>query len=273
MPAWRLLLGCSGLLMTGCLMSRSAVKLPAGGPIVRDQLIIHSDFPLPRHHRLVDELVALRGDIVERLVLPVSDEPIYVHLFESRAQFRRYMETHYPQFPERRAFFVETDTRLCVYAHWGDRVAEDLRHEVAHGYVHTMVPRIPLWMDEGLAEFFEVPRGDRGLHRPHLALLASSPPSDWVERLEELETLDEPADMTQADYAAAWAWVHFLLESSDERTDVFRNHLARLRMTGTAPSLADTVRAMDPFVSTRVHQHLRLLAEGADPGGGRPPLR
>ncbi len=45
-----------------------------------------------------------------------------------------------PSFPARRAFFVETDTRLAVYAYWGDRIAEDLRHEVAHGYLHACVP-------------------------------------------------------------------------------------------------------------------------------------
>ena len=53
----------------------------------------------------------------------------------------------------RRAFFVETDTQLSVYAQWGDRVAEDLRHEVTHGYLHAVVPNVPLWIDEGLAEF------------------------------------------------------------------------------------------------------------------------
>ena len=47
---------------------------------------------------------------------------------------------------------METDTRLTVYAYWGDRVAEDLRHEVTHGYLHTMVPHVPLWLDEGLAQ-------------------------------------------------------------------------------------------------------------------------
>ena len=43
-----------------------------------------------------------------------------------------------------RAFFVESDTRLNIYAYWGDRVAEDLRHEVTHGYLHAMVPHSAL---------------------------------------------------------------------------------------------------------------------------------
>ena len=47
-------------------------------------------------------------------------------------------------------------------------MAEDLRHEVAHGYLHAVVPNLPLWLDEGLAEYFEVPRGLDGVNRPHV---------------------------------------------------------------------------------------------------------
>ncbi len=150
--------GCGLLIVAaGCTLVRQAAPLPTRGDVVRDQLMIHSDFQLPRRHRLVDELVAQRGDVVERLRLPVSDEPIHIYLFDSAKRFDAFMENSFPDFPDRRAFFVETDTQLNIYAYWGDRVAEDLRHEVAHGYLHTMVPHLPLWVDEGLAEYFEVP--------------------------------------------------------------------------------------------------------------------
>ena len=61
---------------------------------------------------------------------------------------------------------METDARLAVYAQWGDRMAEDLRHEVTHGYLHSVVPDVPQWLDEGIAKFYEVPRGQRGLNCP-----------------------------------------------------------------------------------------------------------
>ena len=82
---------------------------------MRDQLVIYSDFRLPKHHRLVEELVARRHDVVDRLRLPVSDEPIHVYLFDSAQRFQTFMDRQYPQFPNRRAFFVETDTRLTIY--------------------------------------------------------------------------------------------------------------------------------------------------------------
>ncbi|GIT30210.1 MAG: hypothetical protein Ct9H300mP1_22560 [Planctomycetaceae bacterium] len=33
---------------------------------------------------------------------------------------------------------------------------EDLRHEFTHGVLHSSLKRVPLWLDEGLAEYFEV---------------------------------------------------------------------------------------------------------------------
>ena len=141
----------------------SRLTLPDQSTVVREQLTIHSDFDLPSHHRLLDELVAQRGDLNRRLGLPSSDEPIHVYLFENEDRFKGFMKLYHPDFPDRRAFFIETDTKLSVYAHWGNRVGEDLRHEITHGYLHSTVPNLPLWLDEGLAEFYEAHAGRAGI--------------------------------------------------------------------------------------------------------------
>ena len=112
---------------------------------VLDQLVVFSDSSLPQRHRLLEELNGQRGLLRSKLNLASSDERIYVYLFGSADELKTFLRAKYPAFPDRRAFFVETDTRLEVYAYWGDRVAEDLRHEVAHGYLHSMVPHLPLW--------------------------------------------------------------------------------------------------------------------------------
>src|SRR4029078_10796938 len=101
------------------------LALPCRNVIVLDQLFVYSDFGLPPRHRLLDEVAAQRGELFQRLNLPASDEPVYVYLFESEERFNAFIKSQYPDFPARRAFFVESDTRLAVYAHWGDRVAED----------------------------------------------------------------------------------------------------------------------------------------------------
>ena len=146
------------VLVSGCVTfdpNAGIPPLPDRHDVFLDQLVVHSNFELPGQHRLLQELNAQRTDLSSKLALPISDEPVHVYLFADAERFGQFMQRRYPNFPQRRAFFVETDTKLAVYAHWGDRVAEDLRHEVAHGYLHAVVQNLPLWLDEGLAEYFE----------------------------------------------------------------------------------------------------------------------
>ncbi|MEE8451625.1 MAG: hypothetical protein V3R99_06905 [Thermoguttaceae bacterium] len=232
--------------------------------MAREQLMVHSDFPMAAQHRLIEELTARRFDLSRRLAVPISNEPIHIYLFENVEAFDRFMGMHHPDFPNRRAFFVETDTRLIVYAHWGDRVAEDLRHEVTHGYLHSMVPNLPLWLDEGLAETFEVPRGRSGINRPHLALLtARLKQGEWQPDLRRIEQLHAAFDMTQADYAETWAWVHFLLHSRAEHALLLQHYLADLRGDGSPPPVSSRLAQMlrDPEAS--LVEHVRYLAANA----------
>lgn len=209
--------------------------------------MIHSDFDLPRDHRLLRELSALRADIAHLLELPLSQEPVHVYLFGSPIAYESFLEKRFPKLPRRRAFFVETDTELTVYAHWGERIAEDLRHEVAHGYLHGVVDNLPLWMDEGLAEYLEVPPGWQGLNRPHVELLMEElrAPS-WRPDLARLERIGSAADMTQRDYAESWAWIHWLLNSTPARRELLRSHLHGLRTTGQAPALSQVLAQAEP---------------------------
>lgn len=251
-------------LLGGCVAWPRPSNLPTRESVVRDQLVIYSDFDLPRHHRLLDELAAQRGDLTTRLNLPVSDEPIHVYLFDTPQRYQAYIKKHYPEFPERRAFFVESDARLAVYAQWGDRIAEDLRHEVAHGYLHASVPHLPLWLDEGLAEYFEVQRGKRGLNKPHVDLLiAQLERGDWKPNLARLEKLSDVAGMTQLNYAESWAWVHWMLETAPQRKTVLQNQLLLLREQGASGPLSDALKKLEPAPERLLIEHLKTLAADA----------
>jgi len=249
------------MVVSGCAtMFAPRSALPARHTLVLDPLVVYSDFPLPAHHRLVDDVAAERGELMSKLNLPRSEEPIHVYLFDTEARFQTFVQQHFPEFPTRRAFFVESDTRLAVYAHWGDRVSEDLRHEVAHGYLHAVVPDLPLWLDEGLAEYAEVPRGDAGLNRPHVKLLGTRLASGtWRPDLERLERLDSVADMTQLDYAESWAWVHLLMETDPARRELLQSHLQALRRDGKAPPLSARLRPMFPQLDILLADHIRSL--------------
>ena len=228
------------------LLDRHAVSLPERHTLAHEPLVFHSDFQLPLHHRLIDDLRRLRADMISMLDLPTSDEPVHLYLFDSADRYAAFVKRHYPQMAARRALFLETDTRLVVLAHWGDRVAEDLRHEVAHGYLHAVVPQLPLWLDEGLAEYFEVARRQRGVNGPHVQLLldrrASGTWSPDMRRLEQIPTFER---MTQQDYAESWAWVYWLLNTTPARRIALQDYLKALRGDELAQPLSEHLATLD----------------------------
>jgi hypothetical protein len=248
--------GCAGPLS-------GRITLPGQNTLVRDQLVIHGDFPLSAHHRLFDELTAQRTDLCRQLALPSSDEPIQVYLFEDSERFEGFMRLRHPEFPDRRAFFVETDAQLSVYAQWGDRMAEDLRHEVTHGYLHSVVPNVPQWIDEGIAKYYEVPRGQRGLNRAMLDRLVTRIEREhWQPDMRRLEQFPPNYNMTQDDYAESWAWTHFLIESRPQNLEVLRRYLADLRRDGAAAPLSARLAAMPDNPNAALVEHVRRLESG-----------
>ncbi|HVT30192.1 MAG TPA: hypothetical protein VHE81_19425 [Lacipirellulaceae bacterium] len=221
------------------------MKLPEAHTLRAGQLVFHSDFELPSDHRLIRELTMERDDVYGTLGLEGSTEPIEVYLFRDADRYAEFLKRDFPSVPSRRAFFLETDTRLTVYAHWSDRVGEDLRHEVAHGYLHAAVPQLPLWLDEGLAEYFEVPHWQEGLNRPHVDLLYDMATQEhWRPNLPRLEKLTEAAQMGQSDYAESWAWVYFFLKSPPERRKILTDYIAELRTLGESERLSARLAAL-----------------------------
>lgn len=245
----------------GCTHWQKPPPLPVASSVTLEQLVVYSDFELPRDHRLLRQVDALRREISAELRLPMSGEPIHVYLFKTPKRYRAFIDKHYPDFPDRRAFFVETDTRLSVYAYWGDRIAEDLRHEVSHGYLHAMVPNLPLWLDEGLAEYFEVDRSHHGVHSSHLAqLMTAWEDETWRPDLSRLEKQESVHDMKQIDYAEAWAWVHFALHSRVARRERLEAYLEQLREGHHAESLASVLLRQEPDAKAQLVAHLQKLA-------------
>ena len=260
-----LILCCLGFCfcICGCQSTTlTEAKLPSRNRLVRDRLVFFTNFKIPKRHRLLEDLVNNRRRITETLALPDSDEPIDVYLFKDEKRYRRYLRQFLPSLPDRRAFFVKNDTYLRVFAHWGDHVAEDLRHEVTHGYLHSVVPDLPLWLDEGLAEYYEVGIGRRGRNRPHiLALVARFRRGKWRPDLKRLEKLTDAGALTQNDYAEAWLWTHFLLDSSEENRQIVRDQLARIRMAGDVKPMSEQLDKKFKNVEETLLRHLKKLAE------------
>jgi hypothetical protein len=245
----------------------AAPELPSRSEVQAGQLVIHADFPLAEQHRIVRDLETLRVDVSQTLDMPISDEPVHLYLFENPQRYEAFVARQFPSFPARRAFFVETDTTLAVFAAWQDRVAEDLRHETTHGYVHAVVPTIPLWLDEGIAEFFEVPRAEAGLHRGHVAHLAGRIiEGTWRPDLARMEALASAGELSQDHYAEAWCWVHWLLHTTPERRRLLQDHLAAVRRDTATPPLSLALRhapGTPTDLAAALREHVETLSAAA----------
>ena len=78
--------------MVGCTaLTNATPTLPGQYALVRDELLIHSDFPLVAEHRLLEDLSARRLDISRELALPASSELIDVYVFESPERFTAFL--------------------------------------------------------------------------------------------------------------------------------------------------------------------------------------
>jgi hypothetical protein len=175
----------------------------------------------------------LRGEVVSRLALDdiESPQPIEVYILDNRNTFRHFLTFYYPELPPRRAFFFAQGDRRVVYAYQGDRLVEDLRHEATHALLNQCVVDLPLWLDEGLAEYFESDP-TRGVNEEHVAHLPRDVADGWRPDLARLEAMADVRAMTPRDYREAWAWVHFLLESSESTRHDLLDYLAELRAGG-----------------------------------------
>lgn len=250
------------LFTPGC---RSAAKnqtvhLPARHSVSAEQLIVLSDFKLGQDHELFQDLIKLREDVAATLDIPLNSEQVTVYLFSNQEEYRNYLDMTYPGLPPRRAYFVGTPKELAVYTFWGERIQEDLRHEFTHGLLHASLKTVPLWLDEGLAEYFEVAGNTPGqINRDHASRLSTALTNGWKPDMKRLEQLEKVSQMQRVDYQEAWAWVHFMLNGTPETRDTLLEYLAELRTNEKPEELSARLPRDIPGIDQRFVSYVASL--------------
>lgn len=246
------------LLSPSC--SRNAADLtglPREHKIQLDDLEIQSDLEIDEHDPLLDELRTLRTEIVDLLDLPPPKRPVIVFLFGDEERYRNYMNRTHPNLPARRAFFIGTPTELGVYAHWSDQVGEDLRHEYTHGILHASLRTVPLWLDEGLAEYFETQSRDSERRHPeHLQRISLALKNGWRPDLERLEQIESVNEMQRADYQEAWAWIHYLLHDAPDGRALLIDYCKTLQKSDKPPRFTTLLKDYFPDADVRLASYL-----------------
>jgi hypothetical protein len=191
--------------------------------------VCHADFSLQGMEGLFAGLGELQGDLCQTLGIPPAQERIDVYLFGDESSYRRYLKTYFPQLPYRRALFAKLGGPGMVFAYRGKEFETGLRHESTHALLHAALPRVPLWLDEGLAEYFQEPRDKRAYDSRHLSMTRWSARFGIDPSLEKLEKKTDLSQMTSTDYRHAWAWVHFMLHGPAEAHEELARFLGDIR--------------------------------------------
>jgi len=226
------------------------------------QFVFLSDFEVQKNLPIFRELANLREQVYKELELPGSNARVQVFLFEDKERYERFMKLKYPDLPNRRAFFVAQPRHLgggedlLVYTYWGERIQQDLRHELTHALLHCVLKDVPLWLDEGLAEFFEVPPGWNGVNFQHVEQLRGKTKFD----LDRLEQLSDVQQMNPAEYREAWAWTHLLLRSTPQARQALTSYLQELRGNPHPSSMRQHLEKIFRSPDAALERHLAHLS-------------
>ena len=216
-------------------------------------LTVHADFSVANLRPLLANAVELRNDVSDALRLQTKETPIHLYLFRRKSTFEKYVRRYYPSIPPRRALFIKERGHAMVFAYRSPELATDLRHEMTHAILNTALPFVPLWLDEGIAEYFEVTPVRRLAGHSHLRSIDRR---TKLAAIEQLERVDGLAGMTKKDYRDAWAWVHWMLTGSSNAKSELQSYLAGLQAHQVQPPLSTQLRRFVPDAHALVHQHV-----------------
>jgi hypothetical protein len=206
---------------------------------------------------LFEELSSLELELQRTLAMPPAEQPVDVYLVENQKQHKALLHQLFPEVPYRRALYVQRGGQGSVYAYLHDELAIDLRHECTHALLHANLPVVPLWLDEGLAEYFEMPKQRRAFEHPHFKKLGWNLRFGMIPKMQSLEKCQDLAEMGGAEYRFAWAWVHFMLHGPLPVHRALVHYLADIRRGNPPGQLSQRLTQAVPELDQQMVLHFK----------------
>ena len=243
------------LLWSGVLSAASAPAANWSDSRVFGPFVCRADFSLAGHEQVFNDLADIQRDLIQRLSIPQSQERIEVYLFKSRDSYNDYVKQWFPQVPYRRALYVKNNGPGMVLVYLSNDLATDIRHECTHALLHAALPMVPLWLDEGLAEYYEMPPAQRTCENPHRSSTVWYFRLGQVPPLRNLEVKRELSQMGRSEYRNAWAWVHFMIHGPPAAREELVGFLADIRNGAPPGELSSRLasRLSDPEAAMVQH--------------------
>ena len=251
--------------VAGCVAALSMLLVASPAPAeecrkdcwieVRSQnFIVQGDAPERELVGAAGDLEAFRGAL--STIYPGLDpsHPTRIVIFKERRAFLKFLprdEHGRPQQNVNGYFLPSPDVNFIVIARYGpDSDRRIVLHEYAHHVMRRTVRPLPLWLNEGLAEFYSTFDHDSDLApgilgRPSGDVLAVLRESEFVP-LREIVNLGSPSTLltdarrARVYYAESWALLHYLI--------VGRPGARREQMAALVDALTRAVPPDDAFV-------------------------
>ena len=201
-------------------------------------VVVQSNFPLTEIRQLLDEISLLQRDLNQYMAIPAPKEKIELCLFQDEASYIRFLKELYPKAPlDRRALYIKEVGKPGTLLVQRTKDFEiDLRHEMTHAIIHASIANVPIWLDEGLAKYFEPPLGERSAMNPYLRPTRFNAKIGVVPSLSRLEKLEFIGEMGSREYRDSWAWVHFLIHHSPQTHRLLAGYLQLLATLPETPN-------------------------------------
>jgi hypothetical protein len=244
--------------LTTCLAVKARTCVADWPHVVRyGPFVVHADFDPAPLAPLFADIARLQSELQAKLEIGLPREHVDVYLFARESSYHDYMRRYFPDVRPRKAMFIKSNSPGNVFAHTGSDFAVDLRHECTHALLHAALPMVPLWLDEGLAEYFEVPAELRAFDNSYLPTVRRNtywrrPPS-----ILELESLRGLNEMGESEYRSAWAWVHFMIHGPASAQAELKTFLRQIAQHTPPSPLSVRLAAVCPDLSRSYSEHFR----------------
>ncbi|MGH9314841.1 MAG: DUF1570 domain-containing protein [Vicinamibacterales bacterium] len=176
--------------------------------------------------------------------------PAVVIVFASNRAFEPFRPVYRGKPIEVAGLFVGTSDINYIAVVKGDRDVRPILHEYAHLMTANVAPNLPLWLREGLAEYystFELRRDGREAVvgrpiEPHVLMLQRAK----LLKLTELVNVQHDSPLYNEGnrrtvlYAQSWALVHYLLRGEPSRADLVTQYIKAVE-NGTSANDAWTL--------------------------------
>jgi hypothetical protein len=238
-------------------------ELPYGDYFIDTRIIgavrYHADFSLETEYEIGRELNNIQKDLSQYLAIPHPKETMEVFIFQSKASYQRFLGKELREAPfDREALYFRQSSPGMVLIYRNPNMMEDLRHEMTHAFLHASLPYIPLWLDEGLAEYFEKPRDTRARINPYFTSVSRKIMFGQVPSLTKLEKMRYFDQMGVNEYCEAWSWVHFMIHHSRATHQMLAGYIRLLAEQGErTPSLDLYLTKTVPETKKSYLEHFR----------------